>query len=295
MSNRTDLVELEAFLAIVRAGGFRRAATIRGVSASALSHSMRSLEQRLGVRLLHRTSRSVHLTAAGEMLVRELEPRFRGIEEAIEGLNEFRGHLVGRVRITALRDAARLLLAPKLPAFLAAFPEIEVEIAVDDKFVDMVAEGFDAGIRYGGTVPEGMIASRLSDSLEWVIVGSPGYLKDHGHPKHPEDLSCHKCIRIRLGTDRIYEWEFEHQEKRLTIDVPGTIILDDSELSIRMAEAGVGLFYCLKARVEAQLSSGSLVAVLPEWISPGPGFHAYYSSHRQVPSALRAFLDHLRG
>src|SRR5215467_6599211 len=180
MTNRTDLAELEVFLAIVRAGGFRRAAVILGVSASALSHAMKSLEERLGVRLLHRTSRSVHLTAAGEMLAHELEPRFRGIEAAIEGLNEFRGHIVGRVRITVLRDAARLLLAPKLPSFLATYPEIDVEVAVDDRFVDMVAEGFDAGIRYGGTVPEGMVAARLGHSLEWVIVGSPTYLQQFG-------------------------------------------------------------------------------------------------------------------
>lgn len=294
MSQRTELADLETFIAIARAGGFRKAAAIRGVSGSALSHAMRGLESRLGVRLFHRTSRSVSLTAAGEMLLSELEPQFSGIQTALDKLGRFREGPKGRVRITALRDAARLLLAPRMPSFNRLYPDIELEVSVDDRFVDMVADGFDAGIRYGGTVPEGMIAARLTPELEWVVVGSPAYIAAHGRPNVPQDLLAHQCIRIRTGTDRIYRWELGDGERATVLDVPGTMTLGDSELSIDMVKQGCGLFYCLRERVTDELAAGTLEVVLPEWASLGPGFHAYYVSHRQVPSALRTFLDHLK-
>jgi DNA-binding transcriptional LysR family regulator len=294
MVRRTDLADLDCFVAIARAGGFRRAALQRGVTGSALSHAMRGLEERLGVRLFHRSNRSISLTAAGEALLADLEPRFRGIDEAVERLNRFRLRPSGRVRVTALRDAMRLLIAPKLPSFMAAFPDIDIEIAADDRFVDMVGEGFDAGIRYGGTIPEGMVAARLTADFDWVVVGAPSYLDAHGRPERPSDLMTHRCIRIRAGHDRIYHWELGAGAEEIALDVPGHLTLGDSELSIHMAVAGAGLFYCLKDRVTAELASGKLEIVLPDWTSPGPGFHAYYASHRQVPSALRAFLDHLK-
>jgi DNA-binding transcriptional LysR family regulator len=165
---------------------------------------------------------------------------------------------------------------------------------VDDRFVDMVAEGFDAGIRYGGTVPEGMIAARLSPDLEWVVVGAPSYLDEKGRPETPDDLMRHRCIRIRTGTDRIYRWELGNGDRAVALDVPGHLMLGDSELSISMAVSGAGLFYCLRDRVAAEISDGRLEVVLSDWASKGSGFHAYYVSHRQVPSALRAFLDHLK-
>jgi len=295
MSSRADLSDLESFIAIARAGGFRKAAALRGVSGSALSHAIRGLEARLGVRLFHRTSRSISLTAAGEMLLAELEPHFSGIQTAIDLLDGFRSGPSGRVRITTLRDAAHLLIGPRVPSFRRLYPDIELEIVVDDRFVDMVSEGFDAGIRYGGTVPDGMIASRLTSDLEWVIVGSPAYLEERGRPSEPMDLMGHECIRIRTGTDRLYKWELGDGDRTIEVDVPGTMILGDSELSIRMVVEGCGLFYCLKSRVAEELASGALEIVLPEWTSKGPGFHAYYVSHRQVPSALRTFLDHLKG
>lgn len=294
MARRTDLADLDTFVAVARAGGFRRAAAIRGVSGSALSHAMKGLEERLGVRLFHRTSRSVSLTAAGEALLEDLEPRFHGIDEAVERLERFRLGPAGRVRVTALRDAVHLLIGPKLPAFMAQFPDIDVELVVDDRFVDMVGEGFDAGIRYGGTVPEDMIASRLTPDLDWVVVGAPSYLEAHGRPQEPDDLMRHRCIRIRTGRDRIYRWELGAGASQVTLDVPGRMTLGDSELSIRMALAGEGLFYCLKDRVAEELAAGRLEIVLEQWTSPGPGFCAYYASHRQVPSALRALLDHLK-
>lgn len=294
MPRRTDLADLEAFIAVAQARGFRKAGAVRGVSGSALSHAMRGLEARLGVRLLHRTSRSVSLTAAGELLLSELQPHFTGIQEAVDKLERFRKGPSGRVRLTVLRDAARLLLTSKLPSFVHRYPDIDVEVAVNDRFVDMVAEGFDAGIRYGGTVPEDMVATRLTPDLEWVIVGAPTYLQHHGTPATPQDLLRHHCIRIRTGEERIYRWELDRAEQSVELDVPGQVMLDDSELSIRMAEAGAGLCYCLKARVVHELSSGTLRQVLPEWTSMGPGFHAYYISHRQVPAALRTLLDHLK-
>ncbi|MBB4403097.1 MULTISPECIES: LysR family transcriptional regulator [Rhizobium/Agrobacterium group] len=294
MRQKTDFADLESFITIARVGGFKKAGALRGVSGSALSHAMRGLETRLGVRLFHRTSRSIRLTAAGEMLVEELEPNFHGIQLALDRLDNFRQGPAGRVRVTALRDASTLLLARKMPSFTELYPDIEVEIMVDDRFVDMVSEGFDAGIRYGGTVPDGMIASKLTDKLEWVVVGSPAYLKENGRPEKPEDLLTHKCIRIRTGTDRIYRWELGDGERSVSIDVPGQLMLGDSELSIAMAVSGAGLFYCLKNRVEQEVAEGRLEIVLPEWTSMGPGFYAYYASHRQVPSALRTLLDHLK-
>lgn len=294
MTRRTDLGDLDAFLSIARAGGFRRAANTRGVSGSALSHAMRGLEERLGVRLFHRNNRSVSLTAAGEALLADLEPQFRGIDEAIERLHRFRAKPAGRVRVTALADAARLLVTPALPGFIERFPQIDVEIVVDDRFVDMIGDGFDAGIRYGGSVPEDMVASRLTPDLDWVIVGAPGYLAAHGRPEAPADLMAHRCIRIRAGRDRIYQWELGAGEDAVALNVPGYLTLGDSELSIRMAEAGAGLFYCLADRVRDEIARGTLEIVMRDWTTPGPGFHAYYASHRQVPSALRAFLDHLK-
>lgn len=294
MTRRADLADLDSFLAIARAGGFRRAAALRGVSGSALSHAMRGLEQRLGVRLFHRNSRSVSLTAAGEMLLAELTPRFQGIDHALERLDAYRAQPSGRVRITTLRDAARLLIGPKLPAFRRQYPEIDVEITVDDKFVNMIGEGFDAGVRYGGTVPEDMVAARLTADLPWVVVGSPSYFSSKGRPRRPEDLMHHQCIRIRTGRDAIYHWEFGTGDEQMAIDVPGHLTLGESDLSIQMAVAGEGLFYCLKDRVTDELGSGQLQTVLDDWIMPSPGFHAYYASHRQVPSALRLLLDHLK-
>jgi DNA-binding transcriptional LysR family regulator len=294
MPSRADLADLDTFLNIVRHGGFRRAATVRGVSASALSHAIRGLEARLGVRLLHRTSRSVKLTAAGEILFQDLDPEFRRIDEALSRLDRFREGPVGRIRINVLRDAAILLLRPLLPAFAATYPEIEIEVAVEDRFVDVIAGGFDAGIRYGGSVPDGMVAARLSGELEWVVVGSPAYLDAAGRPQKPEDLYQHRCIRVRTGDGRLYRWELGAGDDAVTIDVTGTITLDDSELSIRAAEAGAGLYYCLKARVAQEVAEGRLEVVLPEWRSSGPGFYAYYAGRRQIPNGLRSFLDFVR-
>lgn len=187
-----------------------------------------------------------------------------------------------------------LFLAPRLPLFLERYPNIKIEVSVEDRFVDTVAEGFDLGIRYGGTVPEGMIAARLSPQLDWVVVGAPTYFALYGRPRKPMDLMQHRCIHVRTGNGRILAWELGEGPSMQSIDVPGDLTLGDTELSLAMARAGVGLFYCLRKRVQEDIDAGRLEVTLEEWSSPGEGFFAYYASRKQIPRALRLFLDHLR-
>jgi DNA-binding transcriptional LysR family regulator len=293
-ARRPTLAELEIFVSVARAGSLRRAADLRNLTPSAISHSITATETRLGVRLFHRTTRTLKLTEPGEMLLAELTPHFEGIDDALENLEGFRETPRGRVRVSVLRDAMRLLVGPKLPGFAARYPDIKVDVSSDDKFVDVIAEGFDAGIRYGGTVPEDMVAARLSPDLRWVVVGAPGYLDARGRPIEPGDLIYHACIRIRTGMNRIYHWELGTGADSVALDVPGHITLDDSETSIRLAVSGGGLFYCLEKRVATELKAGLLEVVLPDFAVTGPGFYAYYASHRQIPTALRAFIDYLK-
>src|SRR3954471_3261625 len=207
--SRTDLADFSYFLAIAKHRSFRRAGLEVGVSASALSHALKGLETRLGVRLLNRTNRSVTLTAAGEELFAAIDAPFDAIGTAVENLNRHRAEPAGRIRLNVLEHASTLLLAPVLPTFLDRYPDIEVDVVVSNHMVDVIATGADAGIRYGGTVPEDMIAQRLSSDLRWVVVGSPAYLERFGTPAHPRDLLAHRCLRVRLGDGRLYHWEFE--------------------------------------------------------------------------------------
>lgn len=294
MPSRSDLPDLRYFLAVARHRSFRRAGVEMGLSASALSHALKALEARLGVRLLHRTNRSVTLTAAGEELRSKLDEPFASIDAALDDLNRGRGSPTGRVRINLPRDASILLLDPVLPTFARRYPDVALEVTPQDQRVDIVASGFDAGVRYGGTVPEDMVAQRLSPDLRWVVVGSPGYLAEAGQPRHPLDLLRHRCVRIRLGDDRIYRWEFERGDEALDLDVPGSVTTICSTLGFTLATAGAGLFYCLEARAAPLLASGALEAVLDDWAPTGPGFFAYYSGRRQVPHGLRLLLDTIR-
>ncbi|WP_200944248.1 LysR family transcriptional regulator [Methylobacterium sp. Leaf399] len=291
---KADLVDLNVFMAIARNRSFRKSAAELGLTASALSHTMKGLENRLGVRLLNRTSRSVVPTAAGLALFEELDQGFRRIGEALDGLNRFRETPAGRVRLSVPRDAARLLIDPVLPRLLMEFPDLEVEVDVDDRVIDVVASGFDAGIRYGGTVPEEMIAQRLTPDLRWVVVGSPSYLQARGRPEVPEDLMRHSCVCIRLGTGEVYRWEFDRAGDHRAIDVPGTMVANETNVSVEAALAGFGLFYCLEARVADHVAEGRLEIVLPDWCSDGPGFFLYYSGRRQVPTGLRLLADAIR-
>ena len=291
---RSDLADLLYFLAIARHRSFRRAGIELGLSASALSHALKGLEARLGVRLLNRTSRSVTLTAAGEELREGIGEAMETIGDAVENLNRFRDAPAGRIRIIAPEHAASLVLAPVLPAFLELYPDIEIDLAVDNHMVDVVDRGFDAGIRYGGTVPEDMVAQRLSGEIRWVVAGAPAYLARHGAPEHPSELHGHRCLNFRLGDDRVYEWEFEKGGEALAIGVPSAVMIDNSEMATRMAADGVGLTYQPEPIVAGLVASGKLRIVLEDWAPTGPGFHIYYSSRRQVPTALRLLIDHIR-
>ena len=246
--NRTDFADFAYFLALAKHRSFRRAGLELGVSASALSHSLKALEARLGVRLFNRTSRSVTLTSAGEELQAALAAPFDAIGTAIEALNRYRDEPTGRIRLNVLEHASSLLLAPVLPVFVERYPGIEIDVAVSNHLIDVVAQGADAGIRYGGTVPEDMVAQRLSGDIRWVVVGSPAYFDRHGVPSHPSDLHAHRCLRIRLGDDSIYHWEFEKDGEDVAIDVPGAITIDETQFALALV-AGRGCGGLLPAAV----------------------------------------------
>ncbi|OYR12415.1 LysR family transcriptional regulator [Brucella grignonensis] len=293
-TNRADIADLTYFLAIARHRSFSRAAIEIGVSASALSHALKGLESRLGVRLLNRTTKSVTLTAAGETLAAAISEPFEVIDTAMEMLNRFRDAPTGRIRLNAAVEAANLLLAPVLPTFIERYPDVELDIVASNRMVDVTDAGFDAGIRYGGTVPEDMIAQRLSADMRWVIAASPEYLERFGVPEHPNDLLQHRCISSRLGDDRVYRWELEHNGEELQVTVPTSITVDQAETGLIAVLGGVGLMYFPEPLVAPYIADGRLRLVLPDWSSKGDGFHIYYSSRRQVPTGLRLLIDLIR-
>jgi DNA-binding transcriptional LysR family regulator len=291
---RSDLADLSYFLEIAKHRNFRRAGGELGVSASALSHALRGLEERLGVRLLNRTSRSVTLTAAGEALRAAILEPFDEIGRAVDVVNRFRDAPMGRVRLSVPTEAADFLVAPVLPLFLERYPDVEIEISVSNRMIDVVDSGFDAGIRYGGTAPEDMIAQRLAPDFRWVVVAAPAYLERFGRPLHPEKLQQHRCVRIRSGDDRVYRWEFERGEEELAIDVPGALMVDQGQVALTAVKNGAALMYAPDFLVAAAVADGALTTVLDEWAASGPGFHIYYSSRRQLPGALRLFMNTVR-
>jgi DNA-binding transcriptional LysR family regulator len=291
---RSDLADLTYFLAIAKHRSFRRAALELGISASALSHAMRGLESRLGIRLLNRTNRSVTLTAAGEELQEAINSPFDAIGRAVENINRYRDGPSGRIRLNVPSDAAILLLDPILPVFVDRYPDVEIDIAINNQLIDVIESGFDAGIRYGGTVPEDMIAQRLSADIRWVVAGSPAYLERFGTPQHPNDLQRHRCLRSRLGDERMYRWEFERDGEQIQVAVPGGLILDDSRFVLALMAGGAGLMYSPESVLEPLLTAGTAKLVLEEWAMPGQGFHIYYPSRRQMPAGLRLLIDLIR-
>jgi DNA-binding transcriptional LysR family regulator len=291
---RSDLADLTYFLEIAKHRNFRRAALELGISASALSHALRGLEERVGVRLLNRTSRSVTLTAAGEELKAAISEPLDAISRAVDVLNRFRETPIGRIRLSVPTEAAELLVGPVLATFVERYPDVELEISVSNRIIDVTDSGFDGGIRYGGTVPEDMIAQRLSADIRWVVVASPAYLERFGHPAHPDDLQAHRCVRIRAGDDRIIRWELERGDQRLEVDVPGSLIIDYAQVGLAAVKGGAGLLYVPEPVVAQLVRDGVLQIVLEEWASPGPGFHLYYSSRRHVPPGLTSFVEVVR-
>lgn len=293
--SRADVADLIYFMAIARHRSFSRAAIELGVSASALSHALKGLETRLGVRLLNRTTKSVTPTAAGEELVQSVLQPFDTIEGALESLNRYRNTPTGRIRINAAVEAANLLLAPVMPAFMDRYPDIEIDIVASNRMVDVTDAGFDAGIRYGGTVPEDMVARRLSADIRWVIAASPDYLERYGTPEHPDDLLHHRCISNRLGDDRVYRWELARDGETYQMTVPGSVTVNHAETGLVAVLGGAGLMYFPEPLVAPYVKDGRLRLVLTEWSPLEEGFHIYYSSRRQLPTGLRLLFICLIG
>ncbi|MDN2700435.1 LysR family transcriptional regulator [Janthinobacterium sp. SUN100] len=289
-----DLNELTAFAAVARLRSFRKAALERGVSASALSHALRTLEERLGVRLLNRTTRSVTPTEAGQLLLARLAPAMREIDDALLDLSALQDVPAGKLRLNVPRPAARLLLAPMLASFVARYPRVQVEVVTDDGMIDIVRDGFDAGIRFGEQVAADMIAVPVGAPQPFVVVASPAYLAVHGAPGTPRDLLDHACIGRRFPSGRQYAWEFELEGEAVSIAVGGPLVFDDDELMLRAARDGAGLAYVYEADARADLAAGRLVCVLERCLPPPPKYFLYYPGRRQMPPVLRAFVDMLR-
>jgi DNA-binding transcriptional LysR family regulator len=292
---RNELNDLLAFAAVARERSFTRAASILAMSPSALSHAMRGLEERLGVRLLARTTRSVAPTEAGERLLQSLNPALADIESGLNSLTEWRDNPSGTVRITTFAYAAKMVLLPKLPAFLLANPDVRVEVDIEDGLVDIVAAGFDAGIRLGETVEKDMIAVKLGPDLRTVVVGTPSYFERFPPPQTPYDLDRHACIGYRLTTSGgLLPWEFEKDGKDIKIRTKGPLVANDGDIPAAAMRAGAGLGYIMEHDVADEIASGALVQVLTDWCPTFPGFHLYHPSRRQSPPALRALIAALR-
>jgi DNA-binding transcriptional LysR family regulator len=294
MNKQVGLADLTAFIAIVTHRSFRRAADELGMSPSALSHMMKTLEASFGVRLLHRTTRSVSPTEAGARLIARLQPLLRDLDSALAEVTTFGGRARGRLRINAGGAAARLLLDHVVPTYLRRHPEMEVDLVTEGKLVDIVSEGFDAGVRLGEAVPQDMIAVRFGSDLRFIAVAAPSYLQNHPAPITPDDLRHHACIRIRLPSGKPYRWEFAKHGQELTVEVQGKLTLDDPELMARAATAGLGIAFMSDRSALPYLERGQLVSVLDDWCPTIPGLFLYYPGHRHVPPGLRAFIDVLR-
>lgn len=291
---RDDLGSLAMFLAIADERSFTKAAAKLGISQSALSHSTRRLEARLGLRLLTRTTRSVAPTEAGERLIETLRPALGDITARIAALTELRERPAGTVRITTSEHAARTLLWPVVDRLTAGYPDIQVELNVESGFTDIVAARFDAGVRLGERVEQDMVAVPIGPRLRMATVGSPAYFARHGKPATPHDLSRHSCINLRMTNGSIYGWEFEKDGRELKVRVNGQLVLNDMDLIVAAAAAGHGLAHLVEDRVTPLLAGGSLVRVLGDWCEPFDGYYLYYPTRRQPSSAFSLLLDALR-
>ncbi len=289
-----SLPALDIFLAVAKHGSFRRAATERGVTPSALSHAIRGLEEGLGVRLFNRTSRSIRITAAGEHLLRRIGPALGDIAEAVEQLGLYRDRAAGTLRLNVPRNAVELVVKPVMARFLAAYPEITLEIVSDDGMVDIVAEGFDAGIRAGQHLGQDMISVPVGPPLRFAVVGAPAYFASREPPRLPQDLVTHACIGRRYPSGARYDWVFAKGDEAFKIEVSGPLIADDRTLIVAAALAGIGLAHIHEALVIDHLAWGDLVRVLGDWCPALPTFFLYYPGRRQLPAPLRAFIDMAR-
>lgn len=290
----TGLFELNAVVSVSTHKSFRKAAVELGMSPSTLSHAISGLEQRLGIRLFHRTTRSVSLSEAGEEFLSHIRPALREISVAMESVNEFRDTPKGTIRINTSESAARMVLEPILLTFLRQYPEMKLDLVTEGRLIDIVSEGFDAGIRLAEAVPQDMIAVPCSPPIRFAVVGSPAYFRNRSLPLTPSDLLSHNCIKNRLPGGSIYRWEFEKRGEQIVIDVTGAVTLDNHVVMHDALLQGAGLGYMNEWMVCKDIEHGRLIRVLEDWTPPFPGLSVYYPSHRHVSAGLRAFLSVVR-
>jgi len=279
---------------VARRGSFRAAAAELGMSTSAVSNAIAGLEARLGSRLFHRTTRSVSLTEAGRRFADRITPALMEIRSASEEINAQDQSLTGTLRINASVGAAQMIFEPLVLAFMRRHPGMTVDIVTEARLVDIVAAGFDAGIRLEESVPRDMIAVPIGGDQRLVVVGAPSYFEHHPRPRVPGDLSAHACIRLRLSHGGIYRWELERHGESVAVDVQGPLILDEMRMIAQAARAGMGLAFMSEWYVAEDLAAGRLLQVLDDWTPPFPGMRLYYPGHRHVPAALRAFIELIR-
>lgn len=292
---REDLTDLSAFLAVAEERSFTRAAARLGLTQSTLSYTIRNFEERLGVRLFNRTTRSVAPTEAGERLLESARPGLEAIAAGLEALREQRGKPAGNVRLTTSAHAYETLLWPALKRLHREQPDIQVEVIIEHRFIDIVAERFDAGIRLGEAVERDMIAVRIGPELRWVVVGAPSYLADRPAPVVPQDLTVHRCINFRSGTSGdLYAWEFEKDGRALNVRVEGPFAFNDVTPALNAATEGFGLAYVPEDIARTHLAQGRLVEVLSDWCQSSPGYHLYYPSRRQTAPAFSLLVEALR-
>ena len=292
---RQDLADLVAFLAVAEERSFTRAAAKLGTSQSSVSHTVRRLESRLGVRLLMRSTRSVSPTDAGDDLIATLKPALADIGAKLGALGELRDKPAGTLRITTSRHAAQTLLLPALAPLLASFPDIHVELSTDGTLVDIVADRFDAGVRLGEQLAKDMIAVPIGPDLRLAVVGSPDYFKRHPRPMNPHDLTSHRCINLRMPTHgSLYTWEFSRDGRELNVRVEGQVVVNDSIVALEAAVAGMGLACLMEDIVAPAVAQGRLVSVLQDWCEPFAGYHLYYPSRRQPSQAFSLVVGALR-
>lgn len=293
--NREDLNDLLAFLVVAEERSFTRAAAKLGKSQSALSQNMKHLEERLGVRLLARTTRSVSTTEAGERLLAGLRPALEGISDALDVVSYFRKKPAGLVRISTSKSPAMSVVRRALARFLLEHPDVNVELTIDAGFVDIVEGRCDAGIRLGQQLDQDMVAVRISPDIRARIIGSPSYFANHPIPLTPHDLHSHNCISYRMTTlGGIYAWEFEKEGQELTVRVSGSLVTNDADIMVAAALDGVGIAFVLEGYVTDHLADGRLVSVLEDWCAPFPGFYLYYPSRKQMTPAFAALVEALR-
>ncbi len=294
MMEGAEFAGLKAFMAVVDNGNFTRAAAALGMAPSSLSQTIRHLEDRLGVRLLHRTTRSVSLTEAGERLLDQVRPAFEALHSAVESINDFRDTPMGVLRLSVSTVPARIILGPLLKDFTTRFPAIQLDVTVDDTQSDIVTGRFDAGIRYGRRIAQDMKLVRASAPFRVMAVASPDYLALHPAPKTPRDLQHHTCIRYRMANQQILAWEFEKNHQKVEIDVDGPLIVNDVDLVVQAACDGVGVGYVVEAHVMEQLKRGHLVPLLRDWSPAHHSYYLYYASRHLMSAPLRTFILYLR-